>query len=96
MVKRTDSFHRDCGFESYTCHINNAISEEDKRKPLHKVHFPTTLRALSLVSATLEIEYATQFFLSSSNPLKLHLALTFIFNLLYCDAHRFKYLIFSR
>ena len=45
------------------CRNKNAIGEEDNGKPHHKVHFPRKkLRALSLVSATLEIEYVTQFF----------------------------------
>ena len=39
----------------------NATGEEGNREPSNKVNFPRNkLRALSLVSATLEIEHATQ------------------------------------
>ena len=50
-------------FDSSMCHIKNAIGEEGNMKPPQKFHFPIKLRALSLVSATLETEYAMQFIL---------------------------------
>ena len=54
--------HRGCKFESCTCHNKSAIGEEGSGKPPHHTHFPRRkFRALSLVSATLEIEYAMQF-----------------------------------
>ena len=40
---------------------DTTIGEECNGQPSHKVHFLRKLRALSLVSATLEFEYATQF-----------------------------------
>ena len=44
------------------CHIQNAIAEERSGRPPYEFHFPRKrLRALPLVSATLEIEYAMQF-----------------------------------
>ena len=50
------------GWFSPTCRIENAIGEEGRGKPPHEIHFPRKqLRALSLVSTTLEIEYATRF-----------------------------------
>ena len=53
----------------------NTIGKEGNGKPSHEFHFPRKkLRVLSLVSATLEIEYATQFYKSGcikqSNPIK--------------------------
>ena len=57
MVKRAFSQHRDFKFESYTCRNENTIGEEGYGKPPPKVHYPgKKLRALSLVSATIEIE----------------------------------------
>ena len=61
MVKRTDSLRRDDGFEYCTFHNKSTIGEEGNEKPPHKIHFPRIdITALSLVSAKLEIEYATQ------------------------------------
>ena len=40
----------------------NTISKEGNGKPPHEFHFPRQNSEPSLVSATLEIEYATQFF----------------------------------
>ena len=48
-------------FDSSMCHIKNAIGEEGNMKRPQKFHFPIKLRALSLVSATLETVYAMQF-----------------------------------
>ena len=42
-------------------YFSNAIGEEGNEKPPHEFHLPRKqLRDLSLVSATLEIEYTTQ------------------------------------
>ena len=61
VVQLADSQHRGCQFESCTCHNKNATGEEGKRKPSHEFHFPgKKLRVLSLISANLEIGYATQ------------------------------------
>ena len=60
MVKRADSENRGWQFESYKCHNKNNIVEEGNGTPPHKIYFFRKLRALSLVSAKLEIEYATQ------------------------------------
>lgn len=38
--KRVESWHRGCEFESYTCHKEDAIVEEDSGKLSHKIHFP--------------------------------------------------------
>ena len=47
-------------FESYTCHNKNTTGEEGKGKRFNNVYFPRkNSTALSLVPATLEIEYAT-------------------------------------
>ena len=63
VVKHADSQHRGCQFDSSMCHFKNAIGEEGNGKPPQKNPLPKKkLRALSLVSAKLEIEYATQFF----------------------------------
>ena len=72
-VQRADSKHRSCQSDSsMCCHNNSIIGEEGNGKPPHKLHFPRKkkkkLRALSLVSATLEIEYATNFFCSGYEP----------------------------
>ena len=49
----------------------NAIGEEGNGKPPQKIHFPRQeLRALSLASAKLEIEYATQFFCYINSKLR--------------------------
>ena len=61
MVKHADSERRDCQFEFSMCHNQNAIGKDSNGKPPHELNFPREeLQALSLVSATLEIEYATQ------------------------------------
>ena len=61
VVKHADSHHRGFQFNSSMYHFQNGIGEEGNGKPSHEFHFPRNkLRALSLVSATLEIEYATQ------------------------------------
>ena len=44
----------------------SAIGEEGNRKPPHKVHSLEKLKAQSLVSFVLEIEYATQFLAKQS------------------------------
>ena len=63
VLRHADSQHRGCQFDSPMCHFQNAISEKGNGKPPHEFHFlRTKLRALSLVSAMLDIEYATQFF----------------------------------
>ena len=50
-----------CEFDSSMRRYRNATGEEGNGKPPREFHFPRKkLRALSLVSATLEIEYATQ------------------------------------
>ena len=50
-----------CEFESYTCPNKNTIGEEGSGKSPHKIHFcRKKLRALSLISVTLEIESAMQ------------------------------------
>ena len=49
------------------CHFYNAIGEEGNGKPPHEFHHPRKLRALYLLSATLEIEYATQHFKSDKS-----------------------------
>ena len=49
-----------CEFDSSTCHNKSAIGKEGNGKPPHKVHSQKKFRALSLVSATLKIGYATQ------------------------------------
>ena len=60
IVKHADSQHRDCQFDSSMYHCKNAIGEEGNLKLPHEIYFPRkNSRALSLVSATLEIEYAT-------------------------------------
>ena len=62
-VKHTDAKHRGCQFEPCTCYNVNAIGEEGNGKPPHKIHFPgEKLRALSVVTAMLDVEYATQQF----------------------------------
>ena len=61
VVKHADSQRWGCQFESSMYDTKNAIGEEGNGKPPHDFHFPRKkLRALSLVSATLEIEYAMQ------------------------------------
>ena len=61
LVKHAVSQHRGNQFDSSMCHFKNSIGEEGNGKPTHKTHFPRKkLRALSLVSAMLKIEYATQ------------------------------------
>ena len=61
MVKHADSQHRGCQFDFSMCHLEDAIGEEGNGKPPHEFHYPKKLRAMpSLVSATFEIEYATQ------------------------------------
>ena len=40
VVKHVDSEHRECQFDSSTCHIQNAIGEEGNWKPPHEIHFP--------------------------------------------------------
>ena len=40
MVKRANSYQRDCELESYTCHNKNAIGEERNGKQTHKIQFP--------------------------------------------------------
>ena len=39
MVKRADSHHRGCEFESSTCHNKNAIGEEGNGELPHKIYF---------------------------------------------------------
>ena len=47
------------GFDSSVCHTESAFGEEGNGKPPHKIKFPRKrLRALSLASAMLKIEYA--------------------------------------
>ena len=54
--------YRGCELESYTCNSKNIIGKEGNGEPPHKVHVHRKIaELLSLVSATLEIEYATQF-----------------------------------
>ena len=61
VVKHADSRHRGCQFDSSMCHFQNSIGEESNGKTPREFHFPRKkLRAPSLVSATLEIKYATQ------------------------------------
>ena len=61
MVKHADSQHRGCQFDSSIFHFEHAIGEEGNGKPPQEFHFPREkLRALSLASATLEMEYALQ------------------------------------
>ena len=67
MVKRVNSQYRGIEFDSSMCHNKYTIGEAGNGKPPHKVEFPRkNSRALSLFSATLEIEYGTQFI--SRNP----------------------------
>ena len=64
VVRHADSKRRDCESKSCTCHNKNAMREEANGKTPHKIHLPRKkLRALSLVSATLKIEYARKFVL---------------------------------
>ena len=61
MVKHADSQYRDREFDSSMRHFKNVIGEEGNGKPPHEFDFPRkNLRALSRVSATLEIEYTTE------------------------------------
>ena len=49
------------------CHNKNTIGEEGNEKPRHKIDFPRgELRSQSLVSVTLEMEYATQYLVQRS------------------------------
>ena len=50
-----------CEFKYYTCHNENTICVEGNGKLPHRAHILSKKqRVLSLVSATLEIEYLTQ------------------------------------
>ena len=61
MGKRADSKCRGCEFESRTCRNKNTIGEEGNGKAPHEIQFASKeLRALSMASAKLEIEYAVQ------------------------------------
>ena len=61
MVKYADLQRRGCHFDSSMCHIKNAIGEEGNGKHLiNSTSLEKKIRALSLVSATLEIVYALQ------------------------------------
>ena len=40
VVKRADSNHSGCEFDSSTCHNENANGKEGNGKPPHKIHFP--------------------------------------------------------
>ena len=62
MVKHAESQHTSHMLNSSMCRIENATGEGGNGIPPHKIHFPwKKLKTLSLVSATLQIEYATQF-----------------------------------
>ena len=57
--QRVDSKHRGCEFDYCTCRIKNAIGEEGSEKAPLEIQFRRKrLRALSLVSTMLKIEYA--------------------------------------
>ena len=61
MVKHLYSQHKGCQFYFSVCHNESAIGKEGNKEPPNKDHFPRKkFRDLSVVSATLEIEYATQ------------------------------------
>ena len=63
VVKHADLQHRGCQFDSSTCHFKkNAIGEEGNGKPPLELHFLRKNSALTLVSATLEIEYAVELY----------------------------------
>ena len=58
VVQHADSQHKGCEFESYMRHSKNAFGEEATENHLIRLTSYKKLRALSLVSATLEMEYA--------------------------------------
>ena len=53
-----DSKHKGCELEPCTCHNENTIGEKGNWRPHRKINFSSkNVRALSLVSAMIEIEY---------------------------------------
>ena len=63
VVKYADSQHRGCQLDSSMCHFKKTLLMR-KASGNHLMNSTSLekLRALSLVSATLKMEYATQFF----------------------------------
>ena len=61
MVQCADGYCKGREFESYLmAHREKTIGEEGKGNFRRKINFPEKFGALCLVSANLEIEYATQ------------------------------------
>ena len=62
MVKHANSQDRVCHFDPSMCHFKTLLVRKATGEHLtNSTSLEKELRALSLVSATLEIEYATQF-----------------------------------